>query len=269
MQAIHSRLDPTHRKTYAAFAAGDHLDALLTVARAILEGEPASRLLLFCGQRDTASLRQLEALQALKDCHLSRLALHFVLSDEPQESALFNGQLDGDRVAELAGTVFDPASVDEYFLCGPESLNHSVAKVLKSLGVEAVHLHGEQATPARAEPAAPAVGTAPPTSPAEVPTPTGNDQQTQVTVLMDGRRRTFSMPMNGGTVLDAAEASGLDLPFSCRAGVCSTCRTKVIKGAVEMAENYALEPWEVEEGYVLGCQSRPTTPELELDYDEK
>jgi ring-1,2-phenylacetyl-CoA epoxidase subunit PaaE len=99
--------------------------------------------------------------------------------------------------------------------------------------------------------------------------PRSSTDVAQVTVLMDGRRRSFTMRMNEDTVLDAAERAGLDLPFSCRAGVCSTCRTKVIGGEVEMAQNYALEDWELEQGYVLACQSRAKTPTLELDYDEK
>jgi len=90
-----------------------------------------------------------------------------------------------------------------------------------------------------------------------------------VSVLMDGRRRNFSMKMDEETVLDAAARAGVELPFSCRAGVCSTCRTKVIRGEVTMAQNYALEDWELEQGYVLACQSRPCSPVLELDYDEK
>lgn len=93
--------------------------------------------------------------------------------------------------------------------------------------------------------------------------------ESEVTILMDGRRRTFTMRMNDEVVLDAAMRCGLELPFSCRAGVCSTCRTKVVRGEVEMAQNYALEDWEVEQGYVLACQSRVKTPALELDYDEK
>jgi ring-1,2-phenylacetyl-CoA epoxidase subunit PaaE len=93
--------------------------------------------------------------------------------------------------------------------------------------------------------------------------------QSEVTVLMDGRRRTFTMRMNDEVVLDAATRAGLELPFSCRAGVCSTCRTKLVRGEVEMAQNYALEEWEVEQGYVLACQARVKTPVLELDYDEK
>jgi ring-1,2-phenylacetyl-CoA epoxidase subunit PaaE len=93
--------------------------------------------------------------------------------------------------------------------------------------------------------------------------------QAVVIVLMDGRRRTFNMRMNDEIVLDAAVRAGLELPFSCRAGVCSTCRTKLVRGEVEMEQNYALEDWEVEQGYVLACQARVKTPVLELDYDEK
>ena len=105
--------------------------------------------------------------------------------------------------------------------------------------------------------------TASPSKPAVAP------DQSEVTVLMDGRRRTFTMRMNDEVVLDAATRAGLELPFSCRAGVCSTCRTKLVRGEVEMAQNYALEEWEVEQGYVLACQARAKTPVLELDYDEK
>ncbi len=102
-----------------------------------------------------------------------------------------------------------------------------------------------------------------PTKPALAP------DQAEVTVLMDGRRRTFTMRMNDEVVLDAAMRAGLELPFSCRAGVCSTCRTKLVRGEVEMAQNYALEEWEVEQGYILACQSHVKTPVVELDYDEK
>jgi ring-1,2-phenylacetyl-CoA epoxidase subunit PaaE len=135
----------------------------------------------------------------------------------------------------------------------------NVSAALVALGVGTGRIHSErfavaeQAGVAQTRPEKPAPGKA----------------GAEVAVVMDGRRRTFSMPMGGETVLEAAERAGLDLPYSCRAGVCSTCRTKVVKGAVEMAQNYALEPWEVEAGFVLACQSTPTTRELELDYDQR
>jgi ring-1,2-phenylacetyl-CoA epoxidase subunit PaaE len=135
------------------------------------------------------------------------------------------------------------------------------------LGIAADRIHGEHFTLATtaADESKPEVITAPaPGSSAQ-----SASDESEVTILMDGRRRTFNMRMNDEVILDAAARAGLELPFSCRAGVCSTCRTKVTKGSVEMAQNYALEDWEVEQGYVLACQSRVTTPTLELDYDEK
>jgi ring-1,2-phenylacetyl-CoA epoxidase subunit PaaE len=139
-----------------------------------------------------------------------------------------------------------------------------VSGVLRELNVGADRIHSEHFTDVagvygRADASRGETGV---TSAADV-------MPAHVTVLMDGRRRTFTMPMNDETVLDAAFRAGLELPFSCRAGVCSTCRTKVISGKVEMAQNYALEDWELEQGYVLACQSRVKTPTLELDYDEK
>jgi ring-1,2-phenylacetyl-CoA epoxidase subunit PaaE len=257
--SFHTRLDAGHRKTYAAFAAGCGITPVLSIIKAVLAAEPGSRFLLFYGNQTTARAMFLEELLALKDMHLSRLALNFLFTREPQDAELFNGRLDADRIRQLAGALFEPKRVDEYFLCGPGDMIENVTAALTGLGVTAGRIHSErfsvaeqagiaQARPEKAAPAA--VGTA-------------------VAVVMDGRRRTFSMSVAGETVLEAAERAGLDLPYSCRAGVCSTCRTKVVKGAVEMAQNYALEPWEVEAGYILACQSTPTTRELELDYDQR
>jgi ring-1,2-phenylacetyl-CoA epoxidase subunit PaaE len=132
--------------------------------------------------------------------------------------------------------------------------------------VDAACLHAEHFTVTGGAAAAPAEPAA--AEPAAVPSAT-DASAAEVTIVMDGRRRSFTMRMDDETVLEAAARAGIELPFSCRAGVCSTCRTKVISGAVEMAQNYALEDWELEQGYVLACQSRVKTPALELDYDEK
>jgi ring-1,2-phenylacetyl-CoA epoxidase subunit PaaE len=228
------------------------------------------------------------------------------MSREPQESELYNGRLDAGRVRQLARTLFEPSEASEYFVCGPGNMIDEVSATLRELGVEGDRIHGEHftvatttavtgaaesvtaadsgaitveftAAPVGAEAgtgerltqvpggavATPDVKATAPTKPALAP------DQAEVTVLMDGRRRTFTMRMNDEVVLDAAMRAGLELPFSCRAGVCSTCRTKLVRGEVEMAQNYALEEWEVEQGYVLACQSHVKTPVIELDYDEK
>jgi ring-1,2-phenylacetyl-CoA epoxidase subunit PaaE len=247
--------------TYVAFAAGCGITPVLSIVRTLLQRSQA-RVILFYGNSSGARTMCLEELQALKDRYLDRLALHFLMSREPQEVALYNGRLDGARVRELAGRFFAVPAVREYFVCGPGDMIEQVSGVLRELGVDSARVHGEHFTTAGliaapvAEPAA-----------AAAPGPASGDAQ--VSVLMDGRRRSFTMKRDGETVLEAAARAGLELPFSCRAGVCSTCRTKVLSGTVEMAQNYALEDWEVAQGYILACQSRVTSRELELDYDEK
>jgi ring-1,2-phenylacetyl-CoA epoxidase subunit PaaE len=258
--SFHTQLDPRRAKSYVAFAAGSGITPVLSIIATVLDAEPHSRFTLVYGNRSTARTMFLEELLALKDRHLERLALHFVMSREPQDIPLFNGRLDSSKVKELAGNVFDPAAVDEFFLCGPGTMVEDVSQALRSLGVTG-KIHTELfATSGAVVAEAPARPVASKEAAADT---------AEVSVIMDGRRRVFSMPMSGESVLDAAAAAGIELPFSCRAGVCSTCRTKVVSGSVEMAQNYALEDWEVEAGYVLCCQSRPTSPKLEITYDER
>ncbi|HET9389811.1 MAG TPA: 2Fe-2S iron-sulfur cluster-binding protein [Steroidobacteraceae bacterium] len=277
-------------QTYVAFAAGCGITPVLSVAKAILQGHPANQFILLYGNTSTERTMCLEELLALKDQYVQRLALHFLMSREPQEVELYNGRVDGARVREFARLLFRPEAVAGYFVCGPGDMIDQVTSALRGLGVGAERIHGEHFTTATVTTDSPestgatavaAEGQAPQEVPVSAPRPstsagarersqpTTRADSAEVTVLMDGRRRTFTMSMNDDTVLDAAARAGLDLPFSCRAGVCSTCRTKVLSGKVQMAQNYALEDWEVEEGYILACQSRVTTPTLELDYDEK
>ena len=255
--------------TYVAFAAGCGITPVLSVVRALLE-RPQGRVLVFYGNSGSARTMCLEELLALKDRHLGRLALHFVMSREPQEVELYNGRLDAARVREFARTLFRPGEVTEYFLCGPGDMIEQVSAALRELGVEGARVHAEHFTLATTAGPVPATAQAPAPPPAEVaPTREPAAGQAEVTVLMDGRRRSFVMKLQDETVLDAAARAGIELPFSCRAGVCSTCRTKLVRGEVDMAQNYALEDWELEQGYVLACQSRAKSPVLELDYDEK
>ena len=254
--------------TYVAFASGCGITPVLAVARALLEANGTNRVILFYGNASTGRAMCLEELLGLKDRFLGRLSLHFVMSREPQEVELYNGRIDAERVKEFARTLFTPGEVTEYFVCGPGNMIDEVSGALRTLSVEADRIHGEHFTLATTAGAA-AEGEVSAAGDAGAAKAAGAADESEVTILMDGRRRTFTMRMNDEVVLDAAMRCGLELPFSCRAGVCSTCRTKVVRGEVEMAQNYALEDWEVEQGYVLACQSRVKTPALELDYDEK
>ena len=254
--------------TYVAVAAGCGITPVLSVTRALL-ARAGPRVILFYGNTSSARTMCLEELLALKDRHLGRLSLHFVMSREPQEVALYNGRIDAPRVRQFAA-LFRAPEVREYFVCGPGDMIEQVTATLRELGVDSARVHAEHFTVATTEAAAAGEAAAPGVPaglpPASSPAPAGT---AEVTVLMDGRRRSFTMRMDDETVLDAAARAGVELPFSCRAGVCSTCRTKVIRGEVAMAQNYALEDWELEQGYVLACQSRVRSASLELDYDEK
>jgi ring-1,2-phenylacetyl-CoA epoxidase subunit PaaE len=256
--------------SYVAFAAGCGITPVLSVARALL-ALPEKRVILFYGNSGSARTMCLEELLALKDRYLDRLALHFLMSREPQEVALYNGRIDGGRVREFAAALFRPGEIAEYFVCGPGDMIEQVGGSLRALGVEGARIHAEHFSVASAgEGGGRAAAAAEAAAPAPIPPAAGPGAgQAEVTIVMDGRRRVFSMQKNAESVLDAAARAGLELPFSCRAGVCSTCRTKVVRGEVEMAQNYALEDWELEQGYVLACQSRVKSETLELDYDEK
>ena len=256
--------------TYVAFAAGCGITPVLSVIRALLSRD-GPRVLLFYGNTSSARTMCLEELLALKDRYLGRLSLHFMKSREPQEVALYNGRIDAVRVRQFAAALFRPAEIREYFVCGPGDMIEQVTATLRELGVDAARVHAEHFTVATTDAAARREGAAAAAVPVEAgvaPAPAAAGTA-EVTVLMDGRRRSFTMRMDDETVLDAAARAGVELPFSCRAGVCSTCRTKVIRGEVAMAQNYALEDWELEQGYVLACQSRVRSAALELDYDEK
>jgi ring-1,2-phenylacetyl-CoA epoxidase subunit PaaE len=276
-------------RTYVGFASGCGITPVLSVAKAILQADRANQFILIYGNSSTGRVMCLEELLGLKDRYLDRLALHFVMSREPQEVELYNGRVDASRVRELARALFKADQVAEYFVCGPGDMIEQVSGALRELNVSAERIHSEHFTvvsdyPSGSSVAAPGragagnidaggIGAELFGAGADIragaATAAPATDLAEVTVLMDGRRRTFAMRMNDDTVLDAAAHAGLELPFSCRAGVCSTCRTKVVSGEVEMAQNYALEDWELEQGYVLACQSRVKTPTLELDYDEK
>jgi len=271
---------PLTGSTFVAFAAGCGITPVLAIVRELLARD-AARVMVFYGNTGTVRAMCLEELLALKDSHLERLALHFLMSREPQESELYNGRLDGARVRRFAARLFRPQEVSEYFVCGPGDMIEQVSAALRELGVEAARVHAEHFTVATTAPASATatgmpvavlpdvVATAPVAPMAPMAPPGADEDLAEVTVHMDGRRRSFSMRRGEETVLDAAARAGIELPFSCRAGVCSTCRTKVLSGEVEMAQNYALEEGELEQGYVLACQSHVKSATLELDYDER
>jgi ring-1,2-phenylacetyl-CoA epoxidase subunit PaaE len=258
-------VDPARTRSYVAFAAGSGITPILSLATDILAREPNSRFTLIYGNRSMARTMFLEDTLALKNRHLGRFSVHFVMSREPQHTALLNGRIDAHKVRELAREMSDIASADEYFVCGPGRMVDEVREAIKLLN---------DGAPVRIERFAGGVDARP------VPAPSGGAESgasarpaaevlATVSVLMDGRRRSFPMTATDASVLEAGERAGLELPFSCRSGICATCRTRIVAGEAVMAHNIALQPWEIEAGFILCCQARPTTATLELSYDEK
>ncbi len=253
-------LDPDNEKTYMAFAAGSGITPILSIVATTLEEEPKSHFMLFYGNRTHESTMFLEDLYALKNQHPDRLSLHFLFSQEAQECDILNGRLDSENVRELYKTVGGGKTPDEVFLCGPGDMIDTVNNTLIELGMDATKIHSEHFVVESREEATER-------KPAELQ-PAGAEDETSVTVILDGHRKQFDMQMDDLTILDAAREHGLELPYSCEGGVCSTCRTHVREGEVDMEVNFALEDWEVEQGFALACQSRPLTRKLVLDYDK-
>jgi ring-1,2-phenylacetyl-CoA epoxidase subunit PaaE len=249
-------------RRFAAFAAGSGITPVLSIAATALARDPDSRFQLWYGNTDRARTMFLDEVLALKDRYLTRFAVAFVMSREPQDVDWFNGRIDAAKVREFARHDLGVADVDEFFVCGPGSMGEDVPGALAALGARG-RMHVEHFTPVG--PGSAAIGAAAAAAkPAAVPA----TADATITIVMDGRRRRFSMARGREVILDAGEAAGLDLPFSCRAGVCSTCRAKLVSGSAEMEHNVALEDWEVEAGYILCCQARPTSAALEISYDE-
>lgn len=246
------------RETYVAFSSGADITALVALVAKRLVNEPACSFLVFYGNYGDLRDGALEELLALKDRYLRSLALHFIMDREPEEGELLSGRLDAQKLRAFAIEFFEPLAVREYFLTGSGSAVAELHAELTRLGVAPERIRADEnalaGTPTRES-----LTGAPP------PVQAG---MTEVAVVMDGRRRIFTMRTHEESILEAAARAGLDLPFSCRAGVCSTCRTKLVRGEVELAQNYALEDWELAQGFILACQAHAKTAELEITYDE-
>ena len=261
MGRFRTAIDPKRRFSYVAFAAGSGITPILSLAADILAREPQSRFTLVYGNRSISRTMFLEETLALKNRYLDRVSLHFVMSREPQQTELLNGRIDGKKVAELANHILQISGADEYLICGPGDMVDEVRNAIRALNGGAA-IRFERFATANS----PAVGVLTKQSDANVQP---QELLATISVVMDGRRRSFPMSPSDPSVLHAAERAGLALPFSCRSGICATCRTRITEGAAVMTHNIALERWETDLGFVLCCQARPTTPTLEISYDHK
>jgi ring-1,2-phenylacetyl-CoA epoxidase subunit PaaE len=258
-------LDASSKKHYLAFAAGSGITPLLSIIATTLQAEPQARFTLVYANRNVASVMFSEALEALKNQHLGRLQLLHLFSRQPQEIALFNGRLDAAKTRELLSGALANSRFDEAFICGPGEMIDAVQSALLAHGVAEKNIHTERffSGEAHAKNAVKeAVGKIAPTQ-----NQTHADQK-NITVILDGKQHKVPLTEDQA-VLDAALDAGLDLPYSCKGGVCCTCRAKVLEGSVTMTKNFTLEPWEMEKGFVLTCQAQCTSAALTVSFDER
>ncbi len=247
---------PENTALYVAFAAGSGITPIFSLLKSALHTEAQSRFLLFYGNRGFDHIIFREALEQLKNRHPERLGLYHIFSRESLGANLFCGRLDADKCRAYARYFFVPQEVDHYFLCGPEEMIFDLKAALEALGVAPNRIHFELfTTPGSTRKAA------------RAPQKANETIEASVTVIQDGMTFDFVLPSDGSTLLDAAMRAGADLPFSCKGGVCSTCKAKVLEGEVEMEVCYGLEPDEIAAGYVLTCQTHPKSKRLVVSFD--
>jgi ring-1,2-phenylacetyl-CoA epoxidase subunit PaaE len=258
MGNFHAPLNPGEGRHYLGFAGGSGITPVLSILKTVLAREPRSRFTLVYANRQVSSIMFREDLEDLKNTYLGRLSVLHILEHEGQDIDLFTGRVDEAKLSGIFAHWVDPASVDVAFICGPEPMMLTIAAGLKAHGIPEDRIKFElfaSGQPGRARQKA-----------------TRRDADTgeacEATVTLDGTTRTFRMPKRGETLLDAALAQNLDAPYACKAGVCSTCRAKVLEGETEMAVNHALEDYEVRQGYVLTCQCYPLSDRLVVSYDQ-
>lgn len=246
------------------FAAGSGITPILSIIASTLEDSDSAKFTLVYGNRRMGSVMFNEALQDLKDKYKNRLTLIHVLSRQAQEVPLLEGRIDAAKVRQLLATLLPAASMDEVFICGPEAMIEATETALRAAGVPAERIHTERFSSPRLDELSPEARRAA----IAQPDPEAPAGQVALTVLIDGKPHELAMRRDQH-VLDVALSAGLDAPYSCKAGVCCTCRAKVLEGSVSMDKNFTLEDAEIAQGFVLSCQARPTSERLVISYDER
>ena len=251
------RFSPDQRANYLGVAGGSGITPVLSLIRTALTTEPESRFTLLYGNRASSSIMFLEELAGLKDRYVSRLQLYHFLSLEADDVELFNGRLDAARMTNVLAGLVDPSTIDVAFICGPGPMMMAAEEALKAAGVPADHVMVERFTAGR---------------PTEIALQAERLLEERaaglsVQITLEGRRRRIPFNPEKKSILESARAAGMPAPFACKAGVCATCRAKLVSGRVQMKVNYGLSEAEVAEGYILTCQAVPLTEDVVLDYD--
>ncbi|WP_068110821.1 1,2-phenylacetyl-CoA epoxidase subunit PaaE [Tropicimonas marinistellae] len=258
MGGFYTPLDPGAARQYLGFAGGSGITPVLSILKTTLEREPLSTFTLVYANKAVNSIMFREELEDLKNTYMGRFNVVHILESDAQEIDLFTGLVTEEKCAELFKGWIDIEHVDTAFICGPEPMMLGIAAALRSAGMDDSQIKFElfaSAQPGRLKRKAESKGAS----------ATGN--QASAAITLDGSTQTVTMGKDV-TILDAALDNAMDAPFACKAGVCSTCRCRVLEGEVDMVANHALEDYEVEKGYVLSCQSFPVTDRVVVDFDQ-
>ena len=249
--------DPGQARTYCGFAGGSGITPVLCLLKTALQTEPGSDFILLYGNRSSASIMFLEELAQLKNRFMGRLQVYHFLQDEEDDVALFNGRLDSGKIADILQSLIEPAAIDAAFICGPGPMMDAAEAGLAAAGVAPSRILIERFTVGRMTEAQATVAR-------EIEQKAAG---LQVQLVLEGRKRTLTFDPDRGSILENARAAGMAAPFACKAGVCATCRAKLVTGEVAMKANYGLSKDEVAQGYVLTCQAVPLSASVLLDYD--
>lgn len=242
---------------FVFFAAGSGITPILSMIKSTLSLSPDSQVTLFYGNKNVRSIMFLEELEALKNLFVERLQVFHLLSRQPQESETFNGRIDRNKLGLWIPTCFDTAKVDQYFLCGPEEMIMDVRDGLFALGIKRDQVHFELFTTSEGKKAR-------------------NERQEKqnetvpnktMEIVLDGKTMLMDFRKDDDNILDKALLQGADLPFACKGGVCCTCKAKLVSGEAKMYVNYGLEHDEIERGYILTCQSYPSSDHVVVSFD--
>lgn len=250
-------VDPNQKRNYAAFAAGSGITPIYSIIKTHLQAEPNSTFKLFFVNQTTASIILKEELEALKNMYMGRFEIFYFLTKERRSVGLFNGRIDEEKLDIIFKTICITNLIDHYFICGPEAMIHLIDENLKDRDVSKEQIHFELF----------GISTDASSEQKMVLKNRFGDKQCDVTIIEGGIGVDFSMQQGSNNILDEALVNAADLPFACKGGVCATCKAKVLEGEVKMLLNYGLEDDEVEQGYILTCQSIPVSEKLVVDFD--
>ena len=250
-----TELSPEHENHYVAFAAGSGITPILSIIKTTLQTESNSSFTLVYGNRNRYSILFKEALEALKNKYLDRFRIIYILSREKTDSEIHFGRIDEFKCQKILNSTIDPQKINAYFLCGPEEMIFSVKSYLTSIGIHESKIHFELFNVTNTKPIA------------YVSSAADEKLNSKITVMQDGRSFDFVLPYHGNSILNAAMATGAELPFACKKGVCCTCKAKLVEGEVEMDRVYGLEPDEIDQGFILTCQAHPRSEKIVVDFD--